>query len=111
MSYDGPYTFKLFPKAIDGFVEEELQIAPGEWAWHRKDVGGVPFLAIYCCCPDCGLLMTIWRRFGTSDVKGHQIDGAGNVSPSVLHSYKESGVEKCGFHSIPTKLEGFVDKR
>lgn len=110
MPTTGAYEFKLSPKAVDGLIGDVLGIFRGEWAWHRKNVNGDEFLAIYCCCPDCGLPMTIWRRFG-SEVTGHTIDGAGNISPSVLHSYKVRGVEKCGFHTIPTKLLEFVDLR
>lgn len=110
MPTEGAYEFKLSPKAIGGLVEEELGMFPGEWAWHRQKVNEDEFLAIYCCCPDCGLLMTLWRRFGM-DVKGHTIDADGNISPSVLHSYVVEGVEKCGFHTQPTKLLGFIDLR
>lgn len=111
MPTSGSYEFKLSPKAIGGLVEDELGMFPGEWAWHKQDVNGTPFLAIYCCCPDCGLLITVWRRFGVIDVHGHKVDGAGDISPSLLHSYVVQGVQKCGFHTQPTKLLDFVDLR
>ncbi len=110
MPTTGAYSFKLSPKAVAGLVEDELAMFPGEWGWHRQDVADQKFLAIYCCCPDCGLLMTIWRRFD-KDVVGHQVDGQGNIHPSVLHSYVVLGVEKCGFHTQPTKLLDFIDLR
>ena len=113
MPTNGPYEFKLSPKAVNGVIEDELGMFPGEWAWHKQDVNGDQFLAVYCCCPDCGLLMTIWRRFGTGTqgIKGHTINPLGEVSPSILHTYPVDGKEACGFHSIPTKLLGFMDLR
>jgi hypothetical protein len=107
----GAYEFKLSPKAVGGVIDDELGMFPGEWAW-KKQVEG-QFLAVYACCPDCGLLMTLWQRFGSDVHKGHAIDGAGNISPSVLHSYLygDPPVEKCGFHTQPTKLLNFVDLR
>jgi hypothetical protein len=109
MPTSGAYEFKLSPKAVDGVIDDELGMFPGEWAWKKQIEGR--FLAVYACCPDCGLLMTLWRRFGSDVHKGHAIDGAGNISPSVLHSYVCLGVEKCGFHTQPTKLLDFVDLR
>ena len=109
----GAYEFKLAPCALDGFAEDEMKIAPGEWAWHLQKIEEHPdFLAVYACCPDCGLLMTLWRQFG-AQITGHKIDAQGNISPSVLHSYMygDPPVEKCGFHTIPTKLLDFCDKR
>lgn len=110
MGTNGPFDFKLSLKAVEGVIDDELGMFPGEWAWKRQGGAGDEFLAVYCCCPDCGLLMTIWRRFGT-DAKGHTIDAAGNVSPSILHNYPVDGKNACGFHSIPTRLIGFVDLR
>jgi hypothetical protein len=110
MPTSGAYDFKLSPKAIDGVIEDEMGMFPGEWAWHWvPDVG---FLAVYACCLDCGNLMTLWRRL-ESDVHGHTIDGAGNINPSVLYSwmYGDPPVEMCGFHTWPTTLRSFVDLR
>jgi hypothetical protein len=55
--------------------------------------------------------MTLYRKRGEGEAKGHTIDAGGNVSPSVLHTWKSNGVEQCGFHTMPTRLQGFVDKR
>lgn len=110
MPTSGAYDFKLSPKAVGGVIEDELGMFPGEWAWHKQDVNGMTFLAVYACCPDCGFLMTLWRRYG-AEVKGHTLNEHGHLHPSVLHSYKESGVEKCGFHTMPTRLLGFIDLR
>lgn len=114
MPTSGAYEFKLSPKAVGGVIEDEMGMLPGEWAWVQKDILGTDgkFVAIYACCPDCGLLMTLWRRFGFIDEpKGHQVDAQGNVNPSVLHRYVVDGVDRCGFHTMPTRLLDFVDLR
>mgnify|MGYP003578845527 CR=1 FL=1 len=66
---------------------------------------------IYACCPDCGHAMTLYRKRGDFEPKGHDIDASGNISPSVLHSWTMNGAEQCGFHTMPTKLLGFMEKR
>lgn len=117
----GSYQFKLAPKAVDGVIKDENDILPGEWAWIDRtadyEVAGVKestrWLMIYACCPDCQQPLTLWRRRGEKEAKGHDIDKNGNIHPSVLHSwmYGDPPVEKCGFHTQPTKLLGFVDLR
>ena len=118
MPHNGPYQFKLAEASRDGVVDDEDGILRGEWAWiDRTDsfVGrwtgkGRP-LMIYARCPDCGELCTLWRPRDPEDKRGHSIASDGSVSPSVLHTRREQGVELCGFHSWPTTLLGFVDKR
>ena len=108
MPTTGAYEFKLAACAIEGIVEDELKMTFGEWGWHKVPENG--FLAVYACCPDCGFLICLWRRFG-DQVVGHQLDSQGNLHPSVAHSYKVADEEKCGFHTQPTKLLNFVDLR
>lgn len=111
MPTEGSYEFKLANGAIDGLIDDAINLQPGEWAWFEQKLDGNPtFLAIYACCPDCKLPMTIWRTFG-GEMRGHAISQSGDVSPSVLHSYKVGNEEKCGFHTHPTKLLNFVDRR
>ena len=121
MPTQGSYQFKLAPKAVDGVIKDENDIMPGEWAWIDRTAdyegpdykGKVRWLMIYACCPDCKLPLTLYRRRGEGEGKGHDIDAQGNVSPSVLHSFMfgDPPVEQCGFHTYPTKLLGFVDLR
>lgn len=119
MPTTGAYEFKLAPKAVSGVVKDENDIAVGEWAWIDRtadyEAGGVKescrWLMIYARCPDCKELCTLYRRRGAGEVKGHDIDKNGNVSPSVLHTWQVNGVEQCGFHTMPTRLLGFVDLR
>lgn len=107
----GPYEFKLSIVAKGGLVQEAVEIEPGAWAWYKVETAGQPtYLGLYACCPDCCLPMTLWRRFG-DQVHGHQIDAQGNIHPSVAHTYKVDGVDKCGFHTQPTKLLDFIDLR
>lgn len=119
MTTAGSYEFKLSNKAVGGVIEDELGLEPGEWAWADltatyKEMG-VEFqgkwLVIYARCPDCTQLMTLYRRRHSSEGEGHRIDDGGNVHPSVLHAWAIDGVEQCGFHTMPTKLLGFVDLR
>lgn len=112
MARSGAYEFKLAVAAKDALIEDEARILPGEWAWVEMETtaSGGHYRAIYARCPDCLELMTLWRSFG-NDQKGHTIDGAGNVHPSVLHSWPVNGVEQCGFHTMPTRLLGFIDRR
>jgi hypothetical protein len=107
MPHEGPYEFRLAKVAVDACVpDDHLEtIERGEWAWVDAGVKGYGWILMHRC-PDCGQFGTLWVNG-----RGHTIDGQGNVSPSVLHGYKVAGVEKCGFHSHPTKLLGFVDKR
>lgn len=119
MPTTGSYEFKLAPAAIDGLIEDENQIQKGEWAWIDRtadyEAGGVKeicrWLMIYARCPDCGFFATLYRKRGEGEAKGHDIDSAGNISPSVLHTWQMDGIEQCGFHTQPTKLLGFVDLR
>lgn len=122
MPVNGPYDFRRAVKAgPDGIVEDENDIAVGEWAWIRKIVDveedgvkkPVLYLLIYLRDPDCKTLCTVWRRFGATPAQGHDIDSGGKVVPSVLHNwpYGDPPTEKCGFHSSPTRLLGFVDVR
>jgi len=121
MPVNGPYDFKRAVKAdARGVVQKDEDIGVGEWAWidrtldwsdgdveHKKRV-----LMIYLRDPDCKTLCTVWRKFG-DEVHGHDLDAAGNISPSVLHQwpYGDPPQERCGFHSMPTKLLDFVDLR
>lgn len=119
MPTTGYYEFKLAAEAKGGVIEDECDMLPGEWAWIDRTTdyegpdykGKVRWLMIYACCPDCKLPLTLYRRRGDGEPKGHDIDSQGNISPSVLHSWVCEGVEKCGFHTMPTKLLGFVDLR
>jgi hypothetical protein len=111
MPTSGAYEFKLAQTAKDGLVEDEMTIQTGEWGWNEREVAeGHFWRSIYAKCPDCGNLITIWRSFDR-EVKGHQVDKDGNIHPSVGHSYRVNGVEQCGFHTQPTKLLGFIDRR
>lgn len=112
MATTGSYEFKLSEKAKDGAVEDSAHLARGEWAWtDRKTVDGNRWLMLHACCPDCGMAVGLWRKYGDGKPVGHDIDAQGNVHPSVLHSYHVDGKETCGFHTMPTKLLGFVDLR
>ncbi len=121
MPTTGSYSFKLAAKAVKGVVENDSDIAVGEWAWVDRttewEEAGVKHtkrhLMIYARDPDCRELCTLWRRFGDSEAHGHDIDAHGNISPSVLHTwpYGDPPQERCGFHTQPTKLLGFVDLR
>lgn len=119
MPRSGAYEFKLAAKAVDGLIKNEFELARGEWAWIDRTAeyvaAGVAekcrWLMIYACCPDCGNALTLYRRRGAGEPKGHDIDAQGNISPSVLHTWKMNDVEQCGFHTQPTKLLGFVDRR
>lgn len=122
MPVNGPYDFKRAAKADStGVVEDENNIAVGEWAWIRRPIkwtqDGIEheklWLLIYLRDPDCKTLCTLWRRLGPEAAHGHDIDGQGNVHPSVLHQwpYGDPPAERCGFHSMPTRLLDFVDLR
>lgn len=119
MPTSGSYNFKLSAKAKDGLIEDPIDLERGEWAWIDRttdyEAVGIKescrWLMIYAGCPDCGQPMTLYRRRGAGEAKGHDIDGQGNIRPSVLHSFPVNGVEQCGFHTQPTKLLGFMDLR
>lgn len=118
MPTQGSYEFKLAAAAKDGFLPDAQieQMKPGEWAWIDRssdfvDLDDSYCLMLYARCPGCTELMTLYRKRGEGEAKGHTIDAGGNVSPSVLHTWKSNGVEQCGFHTMPTRLQGFVDKR
>lgn len=107
MPTSGAYEFRLARKAVDHQVPgDHLEyIENGEWAWVKLVDQG------WCCmnrCPDCHHLATLWQNG-----KGHTIDAAGNISPSVLHRwpYGPNQEEQCGFHTQPTWLLNFVDLR
>lgn len=113
MPTEGKYEFRLAAAAVDGVIQDAIDLQPGEWAWidRTADVGMPGWLMIYACCPDCKQPLTLYRRRGAGEMAGHDIDAQGNISPSVLHSWPVNGVEQCGFHTQPTKLLGFKDKR
>lgn len=121
MPTTGSYEFKLAAKAVNGIIADESEIAVGEWAWIDRTVDwtedGVKHekrhLLIYARDPDCKELCTLWRRLSGDQEHGHTIDAQGNISPSVLHHwpYGDPQQERCGFHTQPTRLLGFVDLR
>jgi len=105
MPTTGAYEFKRASLSVDGCVPTDRleRIETGTWAWVKvEDYGWI----LYFGCPDCGHFGCLWDKN-----RGHNIDPAGNVSPSVSHSWQHEGVERCGFHTQPTKLVDFVDKR
>ena len=109
MSTTGKYAFQLSPRAGAGAViSDGNAIAAGEWAWVERQ-GEHRWLAIYLRCADCGILMTLWRAYG-DNVHGYRIGPGGEISPSVGCPH-ETGGAKCGFHTAPTWLLGFVDRR
>ena len=118
MPTTGSYSFRRALLAgPNGLIANENDIAVGEWAWidYTDRVAsevGKKYLLILMRDPDCKMLATLWRRFG-DEVHGHDIDGQGNIHPSVLHNwpYGDPPVEHCGFHTQPTKLLDFVDLR
>jgi hypothetical protein len=119
MPTTGSYKFNLAKKAQGGVIADENDIEKGEWAWIDRTAdykgadfqGQVRWLMIYARCPDCGEFATLWRRRGSGEPQGHDIDGHGNVKPSILHSWKVKDVEQCGFHTYPTQLLSFTDLR
>jgi hypothetical protein len=116
MPSTGAYEFKPHNAAalIVGDVSSPDVLLPGTWAWvDRTEELGERFLTIYMTCPDCKGLASLGYKRGDKPWHGHNIDPAGNISPSVLHSWKYGNppVEKCGFHTQPTKLVGFVERR
>jgi len=110
MPTSGSYEFKRADKAVNGIVQDERDIGIGEWAWLDRGAEEEPNRRYLLLIrdPDCQMEGTLWFQG-----KGHQIDAQGNVSPSILHSWKygDPPVEKCGFHTQPTKLLDFVDHR
>jgi hypothetical protein len=114
MPTTGAYSFKRAASAdASGVVPDEgLSIQPGEWGWVKRKVGDTDdLLCLYIGCPDCKHLGTIYIRFNRAPARGHDIGAQGNVHPSVLHTWKDNGVEQCGFHTQPTTLLDFVDVR
>jgi hypothetical protein len=107
MPTTGAYEFKLAAQAVDFKISEDriYLIEKGEWAWIDLRIDTHGWLLMFRC-PDCGETGALWQ-----DGRGHTIDSDGNVTPSVLHSWTYAGVERCGFHTQPTKLLGFVDLR
>jgi len=113
MPVNGPYNFKRAAKAdARGVIENDDDIGVGEWAWVDREVSDVRLLMIYLRDPDCKTLCTVYRRFG-KEASGHDLDGQGKLSPSVLHNWPfgDPPQERCGFHSMPTMLLDFVDIR
>lgn len=110
MPTSGAYEFKRAAKSVDGAVTDEKDIAVGEWAWLDRGAEEEPKrrYLLLTRCPDCQMEQTLWFQG-----KGHQIDAQGNIHPSVAHSWKygDPPVERCGFHTEPTKLLCFVDLR
>lgn len=121
MPTEGAYSFKLAAKAVNGLIVDENDIDVGEWAWIDRTLDWEEagekksrrHLLIYARDPDCKTLCTLWRRFGDTLPVGHEIDLHGNVTPSVKHEwpYGDPPVERCGFHTQPTTLLGFIDLR
>lgn len=110
----GSYEFKPANASalIIGDVTSPDLLPPGTWAWvDRSEEFGEKFLCIYMTCPDCNGLASVGHKRGDRPWQGHAIDAQGNISPSVLHTWQIAGVEQCGFHTQPTKLAGFVDRR
>lgn len=107
MPTTGAYEFRLAAKAVNGMVpDDHLEwIEDGEWAWIDKKDGPEGWLLMHRC-PDCHEFGTLWAYN-----RGHKIDAEGNITPSVAHSWKYAGVERCGFHTQPTTLLGFIDLR
>lgn len=116
MPTTGYYEFKpANPEAlIIGDVDNDQKLPSGTWAWvDRTEELGEPFLTIYMTCPDCKGIASLGYKRADKPWHGHSIDAQGNISPSVLHSWKYGTEQKeqCGFHTQPTKLLGFVDRR
>lgn len=109
MPTTGAYEFKLTVKAKEGVIDDENLIDRGCWAWIDRTTKERRWLSIYLRCPDCGILATLWRSFGDKS-HGHQIDAQGNISPSVGCPHVIDG-KPCGFHTQPTRLISFVDRR
>jgi hypothetical protein len=108
MPTTGSYSFERAEKSADGLIKREDYIARGEWAWvdRTHDFGdGIRHFMVYCRCPDCGLLATVWRRESTP---GHsrELSTDGILTPSVQCPHGS-----CGFHTQPTRLLDFVDLR
>ena len=104
----GAYEFRRSPKAINGVIRREDEISNGEWAWvdRTHDFGdGTNHFMVYCRCPDCGLLATVWR-VESPPGHDHELSAAGELTPSVQCPHGS-----CGFHTQPTKLLDFVDRR
>ena len=103
MARTGAFEFRLAVKAVNGEVPGDyLWIEPGEWAWIDLRTSGGNGWCVIIRCPDCGCCGTLWRID-----RGHNIDAEGNVSPSVLETCQHN----CGFHTMPTKLLGYMEKR
>jgi hypothetical protein len=112
----GAYEFRrALAASPNGVVEDENQIQVGEWAWldRTAELGGDKRrLFIYIRDPDCRTLATLFFQDGDTG-RGHAIDKEGNVTPSVYHKwpYGDPPQERCGFHTSPTRLLGFIDLR
>lgn len=106
----GAYEFKRATKSKDGVVTDQRDIAVGEWAWLDRGAEEAPERRYLLLIrdPDCQMEATLWFQG-----KGHTIDAQGNVTPSIAHNWKygDPPVERCGFHTQPTKLLDFVDRR
>jgi hypothetical protein len=114
MPTSGAYEFK--PANAEALVVGDVVgpniLPPGTWAWvDRSEELGERFLTIYMTCPDCKGEASLGYKRGDKPWFGHNIDAQGNISPSVLHTWQMDGKEQCGFHTHPTKLLGFKDRR
>lgn len=100
-----------------GIIQDPNTITKGEWAWIDRTTdwsdeegrGSRRWLMIYARCPDCGFLSTLWR-IGAPSGRDHQVGPDGTLHPSVECTHVIEG-KKCGFHTQPTRLGGFVDIR
>lgn len=112
MPTSGAYDFKRAAKSVNGVVQSELDIAPGEWAWHDRGADEEPRrrYILLICDPDCKLPSTLIFP----NVKANfTIDTQGNITPSVHHKwpYGDPPTECCGFHTQPTRLLDWVELR
>lgn len=108
MPTTGSYSFERAEKSTNGEIKREDYIARGEWAWvdRTQDFGdGSRHFMVYCRCPDCGLLATVWR-VGSPPGESHELSADGILTPSVQCPHGA-----CGFHTQPTKLLDFIDIR
>jgi hypothetical protein len=99
MGTTGAYDFKLADARAQ---DDENLIRHGEWSWvHREGLG----LMVWARCPDCGNLSTLHRK-GARPGFYHDLDARGHLEPSVQCSHPA-----CGFHTQPTRLLDFTDRR
>lgn len=119
MATAGAYIFRRAKAASpEGVIQDENAIQAGEWAWidrssewpeEAQKQACSRWLMIYARCPDCGHLSTVWR-LGAPAGHNHDLSIDGELQPSVQCDHTV-GAGKCGFHTHPTRLEGFTDLR